>query len=106
MTWITLYITGKSDFRDIVRKKLDHSELNFMPGYVENLIDNDYKHDLYWVDDTTDLRLIKEAIGGKTIWKYRLRFFISLEEFIAYQEELISKSDSEEEKFPLAENYN
>jgi hypothetical protein len=106
MSWITLYITGKSDFRDIVRKKLDHSALNFMPGYVENLIDNDYKHDLYWIDDTTDLRLINEAIGGKIIWKYRLRFFISLEEFIAYQEKLLSQVNSHEENFPLEERLN
>jgi hypothetical protein len=106
MTWITLYITGKSDFRETVRKKLDHSELNTMPGYVENLIDNDYKHDLYWIDDTTELRLIKEAIGGKIIWKYRLRFFTSLEEFIAYQEDLLSRSDSHEENLPLPLNLN
>jgi hypothetical protein len=74
-----------------------------MPGFIENALYNDYKHDLYWIEDGSDLRQIKEAIGGKIIWRYRLRFFKELEEFIAYQEDLLSKSYNQEENFPLQE---
>ena len=42
-------------------------------------------HDLYWIDDETDLRTFKEAIGSKLIWKYRLQFFNTLESFIEAQ---------------------
>jgi len=39
--------------------------------------------DLYWLDGTTSLRKVKEAIGSKVIFKYRLRFYTSLEAFMA-----------------------
>ena len=84
MNWITIYITGKSDFREDVRKKLEHADLNFMPGYTGNSSDINV-HDLYWIDEKTDLRSFKLAIGGKLIWKYRLRFYDSLEAFVESQ---------------------
>jgi hypothetical protein len=81
MNWITVYLTGRSDFREEVRKKLDHANLNFMPGYVDNSVSR-FIHDLYWLDEKTDLRALKEAIGSKLIWKYRLKFYANLEDFI------------------------
>ena len=84
MNWITIYITGKSDFREEVKKKLEHADLNFMPGYVENSTGANV-HDLYWIDDQTDLRSLKQAIGSKLIWRYRLRFYDTLESFIESQ---------------------
>jgi hypothetical protein len=81
MNWTILYITGKSDFRSDVLRKLEHSRLNIMPGYNGGVTDNDV-HDMYWVDEKTDLREVKEAIGSKLIWKYRLRFYTCLEDFI------------------------
>ena len=84
MNWTTIYISGKGDFRAEVRKKLEHGEQRFLPGYIENSSDLD-THDLYWLDGRTNLRLFKLAIGGKLIWKYRLRFFDSLEEFLAFE---------------------
>lgn len=84
MNWVTIYITGQSDFREEVKKKLEHADVNFMPGYVENS-SSEYTHDLYWIDDQTKLRSFKEAIGSKLIWKYRLRFYNTLESFIESQ---------------------
>ncbi len=84
MSWSTIYITGRADFREEVRKKLEHADQRFMPGYIENSSDLD-THDLYWLDGRTDLRSFKLAIGGKLIWKYRLRFFTSLEDFLAFE---------------------
>ena len=81
MNWNTIYITGKSDFREEVRKKLMHSDLNFMPGYIEGSTGRT-THDLYWLDERTDLRAFKQAVGSKLIWKFRLRFFACLEDFI------------------------
>lgn len=85
MGWITIYITGKADFRDDVRKKLDDSDLNLMPGYIGGSDGTDTFSDMYWVDEKIKLRDFKEAIGSKLIWKYRLHFFTSLEEFIESQ---------------------
>lgn len=84
MGWITVYMTGKSDFREEVLKKLESSNVNFMPGYTGTSSDMD-THDLYWLDEKVDLRTFKEAIGSKLIWKYRLNFFTSLEAFIESQ---------------------
>lgn len=91
MNWITIYITGKSDFREEVKKKLEHADLNFMPGYVETSTSVN-EHDLYWIDDQTDVRCLKEAIGSKLVWKYRLQFYSTLESFIESQN--TKKNDS------------
>jgi hypothetical protein len=84
MGWITVYITGKSDFREEVLKRLEGSDVNFMPGYTGASSNMD-THDLYWLDEKVDLRKFKEAIGSKMVWKYRLQFFTSLEAFIESQ---------------------
>ena len=98
MSWTTIYITGKTDFREDVRSKLEHSDQRYMPGYIENPI-ADCTHDLYWLDGRTDLHAFKEAIGGKLIWKHRLRFYSTLEAFIASQqtkkEEVFSAREQE-----------
>lgn len=91
MSWHTVYITGNSDFRTEVRKKLEFADPRFMPGYIENS-DNLDTHDLYWLDGRNNLRAFKEAIGAKLIWKHRLRFFTSLEAFLAYESEKDNRS--------------
>lgn len=84
MGWITVYITGRSGFREEVLKKLESSSVNFMPGNIG--VSSDLEpHDLYWLDDKVDLKKFKQAIGSKLIWKYRLSFFTSLEAFVESQ---------------------
>jgi len=84
MGWSTLYITGKGDFREEVREKLEQSDLSVMPGYT-GMVSEAEVHDLYWVDEKIKLRAFKEAIGSKLIWTYRLHFFPSFEAFIESQ---------------------
>ncbi len=85
MSWTTVYISGKSDFRQEVKRKLEHSSIPHMPGYIENHT-GQKPCDLYWLDGTVTMRKLKERIGAKLIWKHRLRFFSSLEEFMAFQQ--------------------
>lgn len=85
MGWVTIYITGKADFREDVGKKLEDSSLKLMPGYNGGSGDAEQFSDLYWVDEKINLRDFKEAIGSKLVWKYRLNFFTSLEAFIESQ---------------------
>ena len=80
--WTTIFISGKVDFRDEVRRKLEHADIRTMPGFIEQT-SAEWTHDLYWMDETVPLRAFKEAIGGKLIWKYRLRFYVSQEAFMA-----------------------
>lgn len=107
MGWITVYITGKADFREEVLKKLEASNVNFMPGYTGASSDMD-THDLYWLDERVSIRSFKEAIGSKLIWKYRLEFFTSLEAFIESQknkrEESAASADEESLLFGMT-NY-
>lgn len=84
MGWSTVYITGKTDFQGEVLKKLQASDLDFMPGYTGSSADID-THDLYWLDERVDIRDFKEAIGSKLVWKYRLNFYTSLEAFVEAQ---------------------
>ena len=80
MGWVTLYISGKSDFEQEVMHKLAQSGFAFLPGSSD---ESDLA--LYWVNDSTKLRDFKKAIGAKTVFKYRLQFFNSVE---AYHAEL------------------
>lgn len=79
MNWNTIYITSNEDFWETVNKKLSHSDLNYLTGFMEQRPDNKF-HGLYWLDYTIDLRQLKEAIGAKLIWKYRLGFFNELDQ--------------------------
>jgi hypothetical protein len=76
MGWKTIYISGNTGFDKDVFNELQDSNVPFMPGSVdENSLF------LYWTDEKVTLRDFKEAIGAKTIFKYRLRFFTSIEEY-------------------------
>jgi hypothetical protein len=77
MGWITVYIRGKSGCEVEVLKNLEHSGLLFMPGET-----NEKGLSLFWIDEKEDLRDFKKAIGSKTIFKYRIRFFTNVEEFV------------------------
>lgn len=83
MNWSTIYIKGLGDFREDVKRKLEHSRLNVMPGSLGASTESPYTYDLYWVDEKTNCRDFRKAIGARIVWKYRLRFYRSLEEFIA-----------------------
>lgn len=86
MGWSTLYAHGKPGFEQEVLDQLEHSSIGFMPGSIgsgENIA-------LYWVDEHTSIRDFKKAIGSKIVFKYRLRFFDSLESLQQYQESLYS----------------
>lgn len=75
MGWTTLYIKGKSGFETEVLKHLDQSDVPFMPGSAYG----EHNVFLFWVDEDTSIRDFKKAIGSKTIFKYRLRVYTSLE---------------------------
>ena len=100
MGWITVYITGKSDFREEILKKLEGSNVNFMPGNTGASSDMD-NHDLYWLDERVDIRDFKHAVGSKLIWKYRLNFFTSLEAFIESQKNIRKARELEEESVTI-----
>jgi hypothetical protein len=85
MRWTTLYIAGRGDFRDEVLDSLEDSGISFMPGYTGVFSENEETHELYWIDERAKLRTIKEAIGSKLIWKFRLRFYPTLEALMATQ---------------------
>jgi hypothetical protein len=104
MTWVTIYITGKGDFREDVGKKLEDSDLNLMPGYTGGSAgDTDLNTEMYWIDDKVEVREIKEAIGSKLIWKHRLRFYNSLESFIESQNTKKNTSEFTAEERALLE---
>jgi hypothetical protein len=103
MQWVTIYITGKEDFREEVGKKLEHSDLRYMPGYNGGSADTKVFSDMYWIDERVTLRELKETIGSKLVWKYRLQFYTTLEAFIESQNPQQKADFSAEERALLAE---
>jgi hypothetical protein len=105
MGWVTIYITGKSDFREEVGESLQDSDLKVMPGYTGgSTVEGEIYSDMYWLDEKVTLRELKEAIGSKLVWKYRLNFYASLESFIESQNQKKTSSDfTAEERALLAE---
>ena len=100
MNWTTVYITGRPKFQAEVRKKLEQSNLDFMPGYIDNTTSN-VTHDLYWLNDQTPLRELKEAVGGKLVWKYRLKFHADLEAFLNSQERTAKSAELTQDDLAL-----
>ncbi len=91
MGWKTIYITGRTGFDKDVQNHLEDSAIPFMPGSVdENSLF------LYWIDESVSLRNFKKAIGAKTVLKYRLKFFISIEDFHSKEERTANFTADEE----------
>lgn len=92
MSWNTLYITGKEGFKEKVLESLEDSDLSIMPGSTGNEQDII----LLWIDDSLSLRSLKKAIGSKIVFRYRLQFFNTLEEWQKVQGVVTSLTDREE----------
>jgi hypothetical protein len=75
MEWNTVYVTGKPDFEEDVVDNLKDAHFLFMEGTKEGDLT------LFWIDEKATLRDFKKAIGSKTVFKYRLQFYTSQEQF-------------------------
>lgn len=94
MGWIQIYIHGNKGCGPDILRQMEHSDLTFMPGTIEG----EDNIGLYWVDEKTTIRAFKEAIGSKTIFKHRLRFFTSLEKLNEFYDEKPSESFTAQEE--------
>ena len=92
MNWVTIYISGKEDFREDILKSLKDSGFAFMQGYSEA---NDLA--LFWISEKSNLRDFKKAIGSKLVFKHRLHFFTSVEEFVESQNIKLNTFTKEEQ---------
>jgi hypothetical protein len=101
MGWITVYIRGKSGCEDEVLKNLGQSGFKFMPGAT-----NERGLTLFWIDETEDLRDFKKAIGSKTIFKYRIRFFTNVEDFIESKHNKIAKESYDQNRASVMKELN
>ncbi len=87
MEWTTIYVAGKPGFKDEVMRNLNASRFPSMPGTPEN-----DSLCLFWIDERSSLRDFKKAIGSKTVFKYRLQFYPSLEKYLETNREEQSNS--------------
>lgn len=78
MAWSTLYITGRPGFDEAVLNYFKKSHVDFLTGSFNE--DGLY---LYWITEDFILKNFKKTIGSKVIFKYRLRFFLSVDTFVA-----------------------
>jgi hypothetical protein len=90
MGWGTVYVYGKPGFEQEVLDRLEHSSAGFMPGSVSG----EQNIALYWVDERTNMRDFKKAIGSEIVFKYRLRFFNTLESLYDFQDQRTNSNDS------------
>ena len=77
MNWITIYISGRPGFLKEVEDELKWCDLRYMTGFS-----SEPHVALYWLDPRVALRDFKKAIGSKLVWKYRLHFYSSVEDFV------------------------
>ena len=95
MSWVTVYIRGRSGFRKEVLAKLERTWLTGSYEASNELI-------MFWIEDASMLRSLKIAIGSKLILKFRLHFFTDLNlhlkferkqstEFSTVEEEMVTK---------------
>jgi hypothetical protein len=80
MAWKTLYVTGRSGFDLELIHRLKRSGEDFLTGSFNT--DGTY---LFWITDNFVLRKLKKIIGGKTIFKYRMRFFLGIDAFVSFR---------------------
>ncbi len=73
-----VYILGNPGFKEELNKEL-HDNALFIRGQV-NVEVPDKEVQLYWISSRERLRDFKKTIGGNLVWKYRLNFFLDLEE--------------------------
>lgn len=93
MGWTTVYVHGKTAFFDEVVKNLEQADYPFMPGSREA------KHlYLFWIEDGADLKTFKKAIGSKTVFKYRLRFYSNRQEYLESKKRRIVTSFTPQEE--------
>ena len=75
MSWSTVYIHGKSGFKKALEDRLDDHWLQGNSEAGSELV-------MYWLEEDVSLRDFKLAIGSKTIFKYRLRFYTTVDEYL------------------------
>ena len=74
-SWSTIYIHGKAGFKQALEDKLDHTWLQGNSEAGHELV-------MYWLEKTESLRDFKLAIGSKTIFKYRLCFYPTVDAYL------------------------
>jgi hypothetical protein len=94
MGWIQIFIHGNKGCGPDIMRQVAQSGIKHMPGTIAE----DENVGLYWVDEKITIRNFKKAIGGKIIWKHRLRFFTSLEKLNEYYDCPANESLTPQEK--------
>lgn len=77
MGWVTVYIRGRNGFKSEVQHILEHARIDTLPGFA-----NERGVALYWIPENLSLRDFKKAIGAKYVFKHRLKFYMTVEEFV------------------------
>jgi hypothetical protein len=76
----TIYILGKKGFRYALSKQLSKTCKVCLPGVMLEF-DANLECQLYWIPEDMTLHDFKKKIGSFHIFKYRLTFYESAEEY-------------------------
>lgn len=76
----TVYILGIRGFRYALSKQLSKTAKLCLPGVMLEF-DNELECQLYWIPETMTLHEFKRKIGSFHIFKYRMTFYESAEEY-------------------------
>ncbi len=78
MSWSTIYIHGKTGFKEALDAKLQGTWMRGAQDTGHGLV-------MYWLQEDVSLRDFKLAISSKIIFKYRLHFFSTVDEYLQQQ---------------------
>ncbi len=90
MSWTTIYIHGKKGFKKALEEKIKSKWLHGYPETELELM-------MYWQREDSTLRDFKLAIGSKLVFKYRLHFFVSVDEFLQLESKKTDTNFSKQE---------
>jgi hypothetical protein len=75
MGWETVYIRGNKGFQEVVLSKLNMAWLAGSTAGETNLL-------MFWLPQIEGLRVFKKTIGSRLIFKYRIKFFTNLDNYL------------------------
>ena len=82
MAWKTLYVTGRTGFDLELVNRLKRSSEDFLTGSFNS--NGTY---LFWIADNFAVGDLKKIVGGKSIFKYRMRFFLKADAFVSHRDQ-------------------
>lgn len=91
----TIYVFGKKGFRAPISKQLSRTCKVCLPGDMLEHHEGTHECQVYWIPENLELQKFKRQIGSVLVFKYRLQFFTSADEYYKRTTPLLTNTFSD-----------